>query len=381
MSDLSQIPPRPLRAPPAGTNRFRVRRHLARLIERQLLLLPWHPVRRVALLVMSTLGNALGLALPTLDSAIDHRVVVRASSSSASAYPAEPAGAAASEKLALRASLADALGSAAAVAGPVFGLAKVGPTTFPITHRLDIAGLSDRAPDAARAHALVAGALQSALGRKVSTVTRSAADGSVSEVDLTAQVSDELAVTVATVRTEASPPSHLRLCVSVDLDSAAMAKYAIADRRWMWSADPRFERHFSREDVAAFVPFSLFPTAFDYMNTLFVTPDFDEPEFAELARDVAGLALTALVTEKRGQHEQLGVPTAILRVFYSSVDGALSKRETERMMLRTRRHVKMMRPPGPDDDQPIRVLKAAQKQKQKQSAKAEAAADEKADDA
>lgn len=73
----------------------------------------------------------------------------------------------------------------------------------------------------------------------------------------------------------------------IGLERLAMILFNIKDIRLFWSEDPRFHSQFKKGEIVSFKPFSKFPACYKDF-AFFINDTFNETDFHQLVRDIAG---------------------------------------------------------------------------------------------
>jgi len=110
------------------------------------------------------------------------------------------------------------------------------------------------------------------------------------------------------------------------LERLAMVLFEIPDIRLFWTEDPRFHSQFTSGDVVQFKPYSKYPPVFK--DVAFWIPDsYQENDFFELARGVAGDLVEQIAEIDSFQHPKTLKTSKCYRVTYRSMDRSLTDLE------------------------------------------------------
>ncbi|XP_051981301.1 ferredoxin-fold anticodon-binding domain-containing protein 1 isoform X2 [Xyrauchen texanus] len=113
--------------------------------------------------------------------------------------------------------------------------------------------------------------------------------------------------------------------VSINLDHLATLLFAISDWRLIWSADPRFLKHFELYPLGTFCPFSLYPPSYSHDISFWMDPDsYDELDFHAIVREVTCGAVKDVALVDRFRHPHMGHASLCYKLTYQSSDRALS---------------------------------------------------------
>jgi len=111
------------------------------------------------------------------------------------------------------------------------------------------------------------------------------------------------------------------------LERLAMVLFSIPDIRLFWTDDPRFHDQFKSGDIVKFQPYSKYPPVFK--DIAFWIPDqhFEENDFFELARSVAGDLVEQIELIDKFTHPKTHRTSCCYRVTYRSMDRSLTNEE------------------------------------------------------
>ncbi len=115
------------------------------------------------------------------------------------------------------------------------------------------------------------------------------------------------------------------IAVSINLDHLATLTFGISDWRLLWSADPRFLKHFELNPLGPFSPFSLYPPSYSHDISFWMEPErYDELDFHALVREASCGAVKNMALVDRFRHPHMGHASLCYRLTYQSPDRALS---------------------------------------------------------
>lgn len=115
------------------------------------------------------------------------------------------------------------------------------------------------------------------------------------------------------------------IAVSINLDHLATLIFGISDWRLLWSADPRFLKHFELNPLGPFSPFSLYPPIYLHDISFWMEPEsYDELDFHALVREASCGAVKDMALVDRFRHPHMGHASLCYRLTYQSADQALS---------------------------------------------------------
>lgn len=115
------------------------------------------------------------------------------------------------------------------------------------------------------------------------------------------------------------------IAVSINLDHLATLTFGISDWRLLWSADPRFLKHFELHPLGPFSPFSLYPPSYSHDISFWMEPErYDELDFHALVREASCGAVKNMALVDRFRHPHMGHASLCYRLTYQSPDRALS---------------------------------------------------------
>ncbi len=115
------------------------------------------------------------------------------------------------------------------------------------------------------------------------------------------------------------------IAVSINLDHLATLTFGISDWRLLWSADPRFLKHFELNPLGPFSPFSLYPPSYSHDISFWMEPErYDELDFHALVREASCGAVKNMALVERFRHPHMGHASLCYRLTYQSPDRALS---------------------------------------------------------
>ncbi|XP_016116618.1 ferredoxin-fold anticodon-binding domain-containing protein 1-like, partial [Sinocyclocheilus grahami] len=101
--------------------------------------------------------------------------------------------------------------------------------------------------------------------------------------------------------------------------------FGISDWRLLWSADPRFLKHFEFNPLGPFSPFSLYPPSYLHDISFWMEPEsYDELDFHALVREASCGAVKDMALVDRFRHPHMGHASLCYRLTYQSPDQALS---------------------------------------------------------
>lgn len=114
------------------------------------------------------------------------------------------------------------------------------------------------------------------------------------------------------------------------LERLAMVLFDIPDIRLFWTQDSRFHKQFESGDVVTFKPYSKYPPV--YKDIAFWIPeDFQENDFFELSRGIAGDLVEQIVEIDSFQHPKTLKTSKCFRVTYRSMDRSLTDDEINKL--------------------------------------------------
>lgn len=115
------------------------------------------------------------------------------------------------------------------------------------------------------------------------------------------------------------------VAVSVNLDHLATLIFGISDWRLLWSADPRFLKHFELSPLGPFSPFSLYPPSYLHDISFWMDPEnYDELDFHAIVREASCGVVKNVALVDRFRHPHMGHASLCYRLTYQSSDRALS---------------------------------------------------------
>ncbi|KAJ8600276.1 hypothetical protein CTAYLR_000643 [Chrysophaeum taylorii] len=109
------------------------------------------------------------------------------------------------------------------------------------------------------------------------------------------------------------------------LERLAMVLFGIPDIRLFWTQDPRFHSQFTSGDIVQFKPYSKYPPV--YKDIAFWLPEnnnFEENDFFELARELAGDLVEQIALIDKFKHPKTERTSCCYRVTYRSMDRSLT---------------------------------------------------------
>jgi phenylalanyl-tRNA synthetase alpha chain len=83
------------------------------------------------------------------------------------------------------------------------------------------------------------------------------------------------------------PDKYIAWAFGIGLERLAMKLFEIKDIRLFWTKDPRFLSQFSEGSITKFKPYSKYPACYKDI-TFFINETFNENDFMEIVRNVAG---------------------------------------------------------------------------------------------
>ncbi|XP_067264225.1 ferredoxin-fold anticodon-binding domain-containing protein 1 isoform X1 [Chanodichthys erythropterus] len=115
------------------------------------------------------------------------------------------------------------------------------------------------------------------------------------------------------------------IAISINLDHLATVIFGISDWRLLWSADPRFLKHFELNPLGPFSPFSLYPSSYSHDISFWMDPEiYDELKFHSLVREASCGSVKNVALVDRFRHPHMGHASLCYRLTYQSSDRALS---------------------------------------------------------
>eukprot|EP00285_Hemiselmis_virescens_P016275 CAMPEP_0173389046 /NCGR_PEP_ID=MMETSP1356-20130122/11208_1 /TAXON_ID=77927 ORGANISM="Hemiselmis virescens, Strain PCC157" /NCGR_SAMPLE_ID=MMETSP1356 /ASSEMBLY_ACC=CAM_ASM_000847 /LENGTH=407 /DNA_ID=CAMNT_0014346097 /DNA_START=9 /DNA_END=1231 /DNA_ORIENTATION=+ len=122
------------------------------------------------------------------------------------------------------------------------------------------------------------------------------------------------------------------------LERLAMVLFQIPDIRLFWSKDERFLSQFRAGEITKFEPFSKYPPC--YKDIAFWVPEgFEENNFMEMVRGVAGDVAESVVLLDRFENKKIGKTSHCYRINYRAMDRNLTNEEVDAMQARLRDEV------------------------------------------
>merc|ERR1712086_110903 len=110
------------------------------------------------------------------------------------------------------------------------------------------------------------------------------------------------------------------------LERLAMILFSIPDIRLFWTEDERFTKQFKNGDVVPFKPYSKYPPC--YKDIAFWVPeDYQENDFYELTRNVAGDLVELVEVIDEFTHPKTNRRSLCSRITYRSMDRSLTDDE------------------------------------------------------
>eukprot|EP00617_Octactis_speculum_P021109 CAMPEP_0185766504 /NCGR_PEP_ID=MMETSP1174-20130828/37913_1 /TAXON_ID=35687 /ORGANISM="Dictyocha speculum, Strain CCMP1381" /LENGTH=378 /DNA_ID=CAMNT_0028450223 /DNA_START=242 /DNA_END=1378 /DNA_ORIENTATION=+ len=110
------------------------------------------------------------------------------------------------------------------------------------------------------------------------------------------------------------------------LERLAMILFSIPDIRLFWTEDERFTKQFKNGDVVTFKPYSKYPPC--YKDIAFWVPeDYQENDFYELTRNVAGDLVELVEVIDEFTHPKTNRRSLCYRITYRSMDRSLTDDE------------------------------------------------------
>ncbi|KAL0192515.1 hypothetical protein M9458_010811, partial [Cirrhinus mrigala] len=105
------------------------------------------------------------------------------------------------------------------------------------------------------------------------------------------------------------------IAVLINLDHLATLIFGISDWRLLWSADPRFLKHFELNSLGPFSPFSLYPPSYLHDISFWMEPEsYDELDFHALVREASCGAVKNTPTHGLTYHQALGLQNQLRRL-------------------------------------------------------------------
>ncbi|NP_001093489.1 ferredoxin-fold anticodon-binding domain-containing protein 1 [Danio rerio] len=128
------------------------------------------------------------------------------------------------------------------------------------------------------------------------------------------------------------------VAVSVNLDHLATLIFGISDWRLLWSADPRFLKHFELSPSGPFSPFSLYPPSYLHDISFWMDPEnYDELDFHAIVREASCGVVKNVALVDRFRHPHMGHASLCYRLTYQSSDRALSNSQVLALQNQLRR--------------------------------------------
>ncbi|XDV19933.1 hypothetical protein PO909_025328 [Leuciscus waleckii] len=113
--------------------------------------------------------------------------------------------------------------------------------------------------------------------------------------------------------------------VSINLDHLATVIFGISDWRLLWSADPRFLKHFEANPLGPFSHFSLYPPSYSHDVSFWMDPEiYEELDFHAVVREASCGSVKNVALVDRFRHPHMGHASLCYRLTYQSSDRALS---------------------------------------------------------
>jgi len=107
------------------------------------------------------------------------------------------------------------------------------------------------------------------------------------------------------------------------LERLAMVLFSIPDIRLFWTDDDRFHKQFRSGGLVTFKPYSKYPPVFKDI-AFWCPPSYEENDFNELARSVAGDLVEQVENIDNFTHPKSGKTSNCYRVTYRSMDRSLT---------------------------------------------------------
>ena len=114
------------------------------------------------------------------------------------------------------------------------------------------------------------------------------------------------------------------------LERWAMKLFDINDIRLFWSEDDRFLKQFKEGNITKFKPYSKYPSCYKDL-TFWITEDFNENNFMQVVRGVAGDLAETVELLDEFKHPKSGRTSMCFRVNYRHMDRNLTNEEVDKM--------------------------------------------------
>lgn len=119
------------------------------------------------------------------------------------------------------------------------------------------------------------------------------------------------------------------------LERWAMKLFEIPDIRLFWTEDSRFKNQFASGDIVKFKPYSKYPACYKDV-TFWIPENFNENNFHELVRGVAGDLVESVELIDDFTNKKLGKRSNCFRINYRDMNRSLTNEEVDKLQFQVR---------------------------------------------